>query len=129
MAWIGADDTDRAHQQYGGPLFLVQNSWGGTWNDGPKKHDQPDGSFWIRPQIAESMIRGGGGLSVRGFNRTLDYDMRPSTRLNYQRARTAETARNVARTRGVVFGPLPKVRNRPALCRASRACLRRQRTH
>lgn len=76
MAWIGVDDTDRAHQIAGGPMFLVQNSWG-QWNSGPKRHDQPDGSFWIRPKVAERMLRGGGGwviASVRGFDRELVYD-------------------------------------------------------
>lgn len=76
MAWIGSDDTDYAHQKYNGTLFLVQNSWG-KWNNGPKRHEQPDGSFYIRPEIAESMIKGGGGwviASVRGYNRELVYD-------------------------------------------------------
>lgn len=76
MAWIGVDDTDWAHQKYNGPLFLVQNSWG-KWNSGPKRNDQPDGSFYIRPNVASSMIRGGGGFvisSVRGYNRELVYD-------------------------------------------------------
>jgi len=77
MAWIGVDDTDWAHQNYGGPLFLVQNSWG-QWNSGGKRHDQPDGSFWIEPRVAKAMIQGGGGwgiASVRGYNRELVYDM------------------------------------------------------
>lgn len=77
MAWVGVDDTDYAHQNYGGPLFLVQNSWG-KWNSGPRKHDQPEGSFFIRPQVAENMIRRGGGwvvASVRGYNRELVYSM------------------------------------------------------
>ncbi len=76
MAWIGVDDTDYAHQKYGGPLFLIQNSWG-EWNGGPKRHEQPDGSFFVRPKISQSMINGGGGYvvaSVRGYNRELVYD-------------------------------------------------------
>lgn len=76
MAWIAADDSDWAHQKYGGPLILVQNSWG-LWNSGPKRNDQPDGSFWIRSSVAKAMINGGGGwviASVRGYNRELVYD-------------------------------------------------------
>lgn len=76
MAWVAVDDTDWAHQNYGGPLFLIQNSWG-RFNSGGKRHEQPDGSFFIRPQVAERMVRGGGGFvisSVRGFNRELVYD-------------------------------------------------------
>jgi len=77
MAWVGSDDTDQAHQKYGGPLFLIQNSWG-VFNSGPKKHEQPDGSFFIRPSVAQKMISGGGGwviASVRGYDRQLVYDM------------------------------------------------------
>lgn len=80
MAWVGVDDTDWAHQKYGGPLFLIQNSWG-RWNSGPKRHEQPDGSFFVRPSVSSSMIRGGGGYvtaSVRGYDRELVYDMGPS---------------------------------------------------
>ena len=76
MAWIGCDDTAWAYKTYGGPLFLVQNSWG-EWNNGPKRNDQPDGSFWIRPAVAKSMLDDGGGLiisSVRGFDRELVLD-------------------------------------------------------
>jgi hypothetical protein len=77
MAWIGCDDTDWATQKYGGPLILIQNSWG-DWNSGGKRHEQPDASFWIKPTVAKSMISNGGGFvitSVRGFDRTLVYDM------------------------------------------------------
>jgi hypothetical protein len=77
MAWIGVDDSDYAHQKYGGPLFLVQNSWG-AWNNGPRKYEQPVGSFFIRPQVAEKMIKAGGGwitAAVRGYDRELVYDM------------------------------------------------------
>jgi len=77
MAWIGVDDTDWAHQNYGGPLVLIQNSWGPNWNGGPKRHEQPDGSFWIRASVANKMIRNGAGYaiaSVRGFNPVLVLD-------------------------------------------------------
>jgi hypothetical protein len=77
MAWVGVDDTDYAHQQYNGPVILIQNSWG-KFNSGPKRHEQPDGSFFIRPSVADKMVRGGGGwviASVRGYNRELVYDM------------------------------------------------------
>ena len=36
-------------------LFLVQNSWG-LWNSGPKVHEQPEGSFWIREKDARGML-------------------------------------------------------------------------
>ena len=77
MSWCGVDDTEWAHDKYGGPITLVQNSWG-EWNTGGKIHDQPDGSFFIKPDVARNMIENGGGYvvaSVRGYNRELVYDM------------------------------------------------------
>jgi hypothetical protein len=52
MAWVGCDDT---REIYNETLFLLQNSWG-KWNNGPKTHGQPDGSFWIREKVARSML-------------------------------------------------------------------------
>lgn len=52
MAWIGMDDT---REIYNETLFLVQNSWG-VWNNGEKRHDQPEGSFWIRERDAAEML-------------------------------------------------------------------------
>lgn len=66
MAWIAMDDSREIHNE---TLFLVQNSWG-AWNGGPKRFDQPDGSFWIREGDARGMLSGGGGWvlsDVDGF--------------------------------------------------------------
>ena len=66
MAWIGMDDT---HEIYNETLFLVQNSWG-VWNSGPKRHDQPEGSFWIRERDAAGMLESNGSWvfsDVEGF--------------------------------------------------------------
>jgi len=82
MACIGCDDTPQAHREYGGPLFLIQNSWG-RWNSGPKAHEQPDGSFWITPRRFSAEIEAGGVFviaSVRGFNRELVYDQAANIR-------------------------------------------------
>lgn len=76
MAWIGMDDT---HEIYNETLFLVQNSWG-NWNAGEKRHDQPDGSFWIRESDASEMLEENGswvfsdvdGFPPRKINWTLD---------------------------------------------------------
>lgn len=76
MTALGYDDTDWAHQNYKGGLALIQNSWG-HWNDGPKRHDQPDGSFWIEPKIVRRYVDGGECwiiASVRGYDRKLVYD-------------------------------------------------------
>lgn len=66
MAWIAVDDT---HEIYKETLFLVQNSWG-LWNGGEKRHDQPDGSFWIRESDAAEMLNQNGSWvfsDVDGF--------------------------------------------------------------
>jgi hypothetical protein len=66
MAWVAVDDS---HEIYNETLFLVQNSWG-VWNGGPKRLDQPDGSFWIRERDAEEMLSQNGSWvlsDVDGF--------------------------------------------------------------
>jgi hypothetical protein len=35
---------------------LIQNSWGPSWISGPKKHEQPDGSFWCDAEVLERNI-------------------------------------------------------------------------
>jgi hypothetical protein len=59
MQWHGADDTRR-----GDCRFLVQNSWGFNYLTGPRVHDQPEGSFWIRQSVAQNMIAAGGTYAV-----------------------------------------------------------------
>jgi hypothetical protein len=64
MAWIACDDTGERYKE---TLFLVQNSWG-KWNGGPKVHDQPDGSFWIREKDAAGMLSGNGSYAFSNVN-------------------------------------------------------------
>jgi hypothetical protein len=75
MAWIACDDTKERLNE---TLFLVQNSWG-IWNTGPKVHDQPEGSFWIREKDARGMLSGGGAWvfsDVDGFPaRKIEYSI------------------------------------------------------
>lgn len=66
MAWIACDDTREIYDE---TLFLVQNSWG-KWNSGPKRHGQPDGSFWIREKDARAILNSDGSFAfsnVVGF--------------------------------------------------------------
>lgn len=49
MSILGVDD------EYKRPGVLVQNSWG-VWNGGPKRNDQPDGSFWVDADVIEKRI-------------------------------------------------------------------------
>jgi hypothetical protein len=50
MSILGVDD------EYKRPGVLVQNSWGPSWIQGPKRNDQPDGSFWVDANEIESRI-------------------------------------------------------------------------
>lgn len=66
MAWVAVDDTKERLNE---TLFLVQNSWG-KWNKGPKVHNQPEGSFWIRESVAARMLSQNGSWvysNVDGF--------------------------------------------------------------
>lgn len=66
MVWCGCDDSKEIYNE---TLFLIQNSWG-LWNSGPKRLDQPDGSFWIRESIARKMLSQNGSFAfsnVEGF--------------------------------------------------------------
>lgn len=52
MAYLGVDDRPWAHNTYGGPIVLVQNSWN-EYMTGPRKINGtdleiPPGSFWAR---------------------------------------------------------------------------------
>lgn len=66
MCWCAVDDSREIYDE---TLFLVQNSWG-VWNGGPKRFNQPDGSFWIREKDARGMLSSGGSFAysdVDGF--------------------------------------------------------------
>jgi intein/homing endonuclease len=62
MCIIAVDD------EYKRPGVLVQNSWG-VWNSGPKRHNQPDGSFWVDAQEIENRIlKSGDCWAFSGYN-------------------------------------------------------------
>jgi len=46
---LGVDDNQKR------PGVLIQNSWG-IWNGGPKRHNQPDGSFWVDADVLENKM-------------------------------------------------------------------------
>ena len=50
MSILGVDD------EYKRPGVLVQNSWGRNWISGPKRNNQPDGSFWVDAEEIERRI-------------------------------------------------------------------------
>jgi hypothetical protein len=51
MCFVAADDA------YKRPGLLCCNSGGRDWITGPKRHDQPDGSFWVDAKIVDKMLR------------------------------------------------------------------------
>jgi hypothetical protein len=72
MVFVGADDTAKR------PGLLCMNSWGKHWISGPKRHGQPDGSFWVDADIANRMLaRNPDSWALGSFSgypgRNLDY--------------------------------------------------------
>jgi len=66
MAFVGSDDTSR-------PGLLCDNSWGANYHTGPRRHDQPESSFWVDAKTADSMLRQNDSFAipgVDGFKRT-----------------------------------------------------------
>jgi hypothetical protein len=59
MCFIAVDDTSR-------PGLLCMNSWG-KWNSGPKRHEQPDGSFWVDAKVADGMLRQNDSFAIPGY--------------------------------------------------------------
>ncbi len=54
MCFIGMDDTGAR------PGLLCMNSWGPDWVSGPKRLDQPEGSFWVDAAVADRYMIGAG---------------------------------------------------------------------
>lgn len=72
MLFLGVDDSGNR------PGLLCQNSWGTDWITGPKRHDQPEGSFWVDAEVADRMLRKDpDSFSMSGFEgypaRDIDY--------------------------------------------------------
>jgi len=62
MVIIGIDDE---YRRSGG---LVQNSWGGdVWVSGPKRHGQPDGSFWCDAATIDAAMKQGDSIAISGY--------------------------------------------------------------
>lgn len=60
MAATGVDDKFKR------PGLLIQNTWG-TWNNGPKRHNQPDGSFWVDADAINLMLKQGDSWAFAGY--------------------------------------------------------------
>ncbi len=62
MLWDGFDDLFRR------PGVHNQNSWGAGTPSGPKRHDQPDGGFWIEADVVDDMCADGEAIALAGHN-------------------------------------------------------------
>lgn len=60
MSVLGVDD------EYKRPGVCIQNSWG-KWNAGPKRHNQPDGSFWVDVDVFNKMLRQNDSWAHSGY--------------------------------------------------------------
>jgi hypothetical protein len=69
MVFTGVDDTTR-------PGALCENSWGSDWVGGPKRHGQPDGSFWVDADVVEDMARRGEAIALSGHSGFVRSDTR-----------------------------------------------------
>lgn len=58
MLLAGIDD------EYTRPGGLIINSWGSTWINGPKRHNQPDGSFWADSSVIDRICRQGDTIAL-----------------------------------------------------------------
>jgi len=64
MCFVAVDD------QHTRPGLLCCNSWGRDYIFGPKRHGQPDGSFWVDGNVADKMLARGDSYaisSLKGF--------------------------------------------------------------
>lgn len=72
MCGLDVDDTTR-------PGILIMNSWGPHWVDGPKRHGQPDGSFWVDAHVIDRMCSQGDSYAISGFigfpSNPIDYNL------------------------------------------------------
>lgn len=53
--------------EYKRPGLLCINSWGENWIDGPKRHNQPEGSFWVDADAADRMLKQQDSYALSNF--------------------------------------------------------------
>lgn len=61
MLIAGIDD------HYKRPGGLIINSWGSRWTYGPKRHGQPEGSFWADASVIDRGLRQGGSMALSAY--------------------------------------------------------------
>ena len=74
MCFIGVDDDSSREG------LLCLNSWGPNWIRGPRRHDQPQGSFWVDADVVDRMLgRRSDSYALSGF------DGYPAQEIDYSR--------------------------------------------
>jgi hypothetical protein len=61
MCFVSVDDA------FSRPGLLCNNSWGASWISGPKRHNQPDGSFWVDADTVNKMFAQGDSWAFSGY--------------------------------------------------------------
>lgn len=61
MVILGTDD------EFKRPGALVQNSWPVSWVSGPKRHEQPEGSFWVDASTIDRAMKQGDSIALSGY--------------------------------------------------------------
>lgn len=76
MAVLGVDDKGEGCSK-NRPGVLIMNSWGTEWISGPRRHNQPQGSFWVDADVFEQRM-----LSDEDSWAYSDFDGYPAKELN-----------------------------------------------
>lgn len=63
----GLDDVGENMKRPRGGV-LINNSWPPNWIRGPKRLNQPDGSFWADYEVVDRMLKQGDSFSLSQFN-------------------------------------------------------------
>lgn len=64
--------------QHKRPGCLIVNSWGPAWVKGPKRHNQPDGSFWADASVIDKIVRQKDSWAISGL---VGFKPKPNARI------------------------------------------------
>lgn len=65
--WMHALLIAGIDDQYKRPGGLLINSWGSNWSYGPKRHGQPEGSFWADASVIDRGLRQGDSIAMSAY--------------------------------------------------------------
>ena len=108
MAWLGVstakelagEDWSLYGQSEDSPCFLIVNSWGSDWINGPRgKFDIPLGSFWITQSDAAYMIQQRQSVAIGAFK---GFATDPINSLGFEYLKKAPKSRGVKELAGAI---------------------------